>query len=116
MIIKYPDGTTLNALLLSRGNDTLRVTVPGADDVRTFTLMREAWISEAYEPVKIEFEWPRRGVAQVTNETECVCSRELASRLISLLLAEPKVDDLIEKLLYVFSTEDLTVHGASRWA
>ena len=87
MTIKYPDGTALNALLLSRANDTLRVTVPGDDDVRTFTLIREAWISEKCEPVTIEFAWQRREAVAVTNETECVCSKELASRLISMLLA-----------------------------
>jgi hypothetical protein len=107
MTIKYPNGTVLNALLLSRANDTLRVTVPGDDDVRTFTLIREAWISEKSEPVTIEFAWQRREAVAVTNETECVCSKELASRLISMLLAEPKVDDLIENMLYVFSTENL---------
>jgi len=77
-------------------------------------LIREAWISEKCEPVTIEFAWQCREAVAVTNETECVCSKELASRLISILLAEPKVDDLIENMLYVFSTENLAVHGVSR--
>ena len=81
--------------------------------MRTFTLIREAWISEKCEPVTIEFAWHRRGLVDVTNETECVCSRELASRLISMLLAEPKVDDLIENMPYVFAAENLAVHGVS---
>ena len=113
MIIRYPDGTALNALLLSRANDTLRVTVPGDDDVRTFTLIRDAWISEKCEPVAIEFAWHCREAVAVTNETECVCSKELASRLISIFLADPKVDDLIENMLYMLSTENLAVHCVS---
>jgi hypothetical protein len=91
MTIKYPDGTVLNALPLSRASDTLRVSVPGDDDVRTFTYVRDVWISEECQPVRIEFAWQRREVVDVPNETECVCSKELARRLISKLLADPRL-------------------------
>jgi hypothetical protein len=80
--------------------------------VRRFALIRESWISEKCEPVKIEFAWQHREGVKVTDETECVCSKELASRLISMLLVEPKVDDLIENMLYASCT-DIAVHGVS---
>ena len=82
---------------MSRGNDTLRATVPGDEDVRTFTLINGAWISEECEPVHIEFAWQRREPAHVPNETECVCSKELAAHLLSALRAGSRGDDWIEK-------------------
>jgi hypothetical protein len=88
MTIHYPNGTLLNALLLSRENHILRATVPGDDDVRTFILINGAsWISEELDPVTIEFAWQRGEQARVPSETECVCSQELASSLISVLRA-----------------------------
>ena len=105
MTISYPDGTALEALLLSRGDDTLRVIIPGDDDVRTFTLIRGTWVSEDCEPVKIEFAWQRSGKADLPREVDCICSKELASRLTSMLLAGTADDDLIDNMLYVFSVE-----------
>jgi hypothetical protein len=104
MTINYPDGTTLKALLLMHGNDTLQAAVPGDDDARTFTIANGTWITEECEPVTIEFAWQRREKAQVPNETECVCPTDLASRLISALHAGTKGDRLIEKhVVCVFS-------------
>ncbi len=103
MTINYPDGTVLEAVLLSRESETLRAAVPGDDDVRTFKLIRGAWISEKCEPVKIEFAWQRCEETRVPTETECVCSKELAARLSSLVLVGTEADDLIENMLYVYS-------------
>jgi hypothetical protein len=97
MTINYPDGTILKALLLSRDNDTLRASVPGHDDVRTFILNDRIWISEDGEPVNIEFAWQRREQVSVPSEAECVCSKELAFRLISGLRAATLGDGLIGK-------------------
>ena len=85
MTINYPDGTILNAVLLLHGDDTVRATVPGEDDVRTFTLANGGWISEKSEPVHIEFAWQRREQIHIPSEMECVCPTDLASRLISAL-------------------------------
>jgi hypothetical protein len=88
MTIHYPDGTLRNALLLSRKNHTLRATVPGDDDVRTFIHINGAsWISEGFDLVNIEFAWQSGEQPRVPKETECVCSKELASSLISVLRA-----------------------------
>ena len=97
MKITYPDGTILKGMLVSRGNDTLRAAVPGDDDARTFTVVNGVWNSEEREPVQIEFAWQRREPARVPNETECVCSKDLAARLISALRAGTRGDDWVEK-------------------
>ena len=97
MTINYPNGTTLKATLLMHGNDTLRATVPGDDDVRTFTLANGTWISGECEPVTIEFAWHRREPAHVPNETECICPMDLAARLITALRAGTRRDRLIER-------------------
>jgi hypothetical protein len=102
MTITYPDGTTVQAILLSRSADTLRVAVTGDDDLRSFTLLKNTWISESCEPVTIGFEWQtvRHGASQ--TESECVCSKQLASRLIAHLVS-PERDVEGNGLLYVFS-------------
>jgi hypothetical protein len=105
MTISYPNGTILHALLLARGNDTLRAIVTGDEDVRTFTRIHGKWISDRREPVEIEFAWEARDQAQPPMETECVCSKKLASRLVSTLFAGSEGDELIENMLYVFSAE-----------
>ena len=105
MTITYSDGTVVEAVLLSRGNNSLCVAVPGDDHARRFTLVNNAWISEGGDPVKIEFAWERRGQCGPPRESECVCSKELASRLVSMLLAGSNGDDLIEDMLYVYSAE-----------
>lgn len=105
MTITYPNGTVVQALLLARGNDTLRAIVTGDDDVRTFNRLEGTWMSEDLEPVRIEFAWQRRTGRDTPVETECVCSKKLASRLVSTLLAGSEGDDLIEDMLYVFSAE-----------
>lgn len=100
MTIKYLDGTVLQGLLVSRGDDTLRAAFPGDDDVRTFTLVSGTWISEECEPVKLNF--PQRG--EQAREVEVVCSKKQTSRIMSVLRA-CSGDDSLENMLYVFSAE-----------
>jgi hypothetical protein len=105
MTITYRNGTVLDAVLLSRGPDTLCAAVRGEEDARTFTLAGGTWVSEECEPVRIEFAWERRNDIQVPSEADCICSKERASRLISMLLVGSNGDDLIEDMLWVFSAE-----------
>jgi hypothetical protein len=57
MTINYPDGRVVEAILLSRGNDTLRAAVQGEDDAQIFNLISGTWVSEEDGPVRIEFAW-----------------------------------------------------------
>lgn len=114
MTITYPNGTAVEALLMARTNDTLRAAVSGDDDARTFTRVNGTWISENGERVTIEFAWQRGKTRDVPTQSECVCSRKLASQLIPMLLAGSEGDDVLENMLYVFSTESRGVRIQKR--
>lgn len=105
MTIRYPDGTVLNALLLSRGSDTIRAAVAGDDDVRTFVLIQGAWTSDQCEPVSLEFAWERCDQPTIPDETEFVCSRDIASKLMSTLFTDSGRYHLAENMIYVFSPD-----------
>jgi len=93
MTITYPNRTALEALLLSRGKDTLRAAISGEDDIHIFTHIHNTWVSEECEPVQIDFVWSRSGGADVPTEADCICSKALASRLIAMLSAGTSTDD-----------------------
>jgi hypothetical protein len=84
--IGYRDGRTIEALLYSRKHDLMRVAASGADDVLVFRSVNGKWISEDLEPVEIEFEWRRHFPNAPISEADCICSEELAARLIHLLV------------------------------
>jgi hypothetical protein len=87
MTITYPNGTVLEAIVLSHDEDAIRAIAPGNGDVLAFSCIQGAWISEELEPVTIEFEWQRRGAPTAGSEDACICPTELATRLIQSLFA-----------------------------
>jgi hypothetical protein len=96
MTIRYSDGRVVEALLLSRGDDTVRLQVKGADDVMEFLNIRGTWVSADCEPVSIEFAWHCDDREPVVSETDCVCSPELADRLRQLLFTGSSEDAATE--------------------
>src|SRR5689334_6601209 len=86
MTIKYPNGQTVEATILSRSDDRMRVITRDGEDVIEFAKVAGAWISEELEPVKIIFEWQRHDKKPPVTEADCICSKELAERLIQVLL------------------------------
>jgi hypothetical protein len=100
--ITYSDGTVLKAIVLSHEEDEIRAIAAGCDDVLAFTRIHDTWISEEIEPVSIEFEWQRQGAVKVLDEVDCICSKKLASRLISMLLAEEGGQPAL-RMLFTFS-------------
>jgi hypothetical protein len=86
MKIRYTTGTVCEALLLSRGKDTLRAAVAGSNDALIFTHTHGTWLSEEWEPVQIEFAWGR-GNGNIASEADCICSKSLAYHLIAMPLA-----------------------------
>jgi len=105
MTITYSNGTVLEAIVLAHEEEALRVAVAGESDARTFRRIHGVWISEGCEPVAIEFAWQRHGTVNVLDEADCICSKKLASRLISMLLAGEGEDHLLGDDLYVLSAE-----------
>ena len=95
MTITYANGTVLGAIVLAHEEEALRVAVAGQGDVCTFRRIHGVWSSEECEPVAVEFAWQRHGAVNVLEEMDCICPKELASRLISVLLAEEGADDLL---------------------
>ena len=109
MTITYSNETVLEAIVLTHEEETIRVAVAGESDARTFRRIHGVWISEEREPVAIEFAWQRHVAVKVLDEVDCICSKKLASRLISMLLAGEGGDDLLEDVLYVLSAEGSSV-------
>jgi hypothetical protein len=91
--ITYFNGTVLEAIVLSHDDGQIRVLAAGCDDVLAFTRIRGAWISEDIEPVTIEFKWQRRVARPVPSVEDCVCSKDLAARLIQTLCAGCEPED-----------------------
>ena len=93
MTITYLDGRAVEAVLLSRSDDTIRVAIEGAEDVTKFCNISGTWVSEDCEPARIEFAWQRRGHKPTISEADCCCSRDLAARLIHLLFTDSTAEE-----------------------
>jgi hypothetical protein len=87
MTIHYNNGISTDALLLALDKNTLRAAVPGEPDTIEFTRINGVWVSEDCEPARIEFAWERKTPQPELTEADCICSPELAARLIHMLLA-----------------------------
>jgi hypothetical protein len=73
-------------MLLKLTGMTMRVAIDGYPDAVEFYETHEGWVSELGERVKIEYMWMRDSEQPRTSVEDCICSRELASKLISLLI------------------------------
>jgi hypothetical protein len=91
--ITYRSGTVLRAILLSHKEHEIRAIAPGCDDALAFSCVRGTWISEEIEPVTIEFEWQRPMTSPILSEDDCICSKEVAARLILTMFRDSEVDE-----------------------
>jgi hypothetical protein len=55
MRILYPDGSSIEAMILNLTGRVLRVAVPGGEDVLEFKLVNGIWLSEQSEGVTFDF-------------------------------------------------------------
>ncbi len=92
MTINYSDGRTLEAVLLTRTDDNIRLAVQGADDVMEFSNINGTWVCGGFGAGHGEFAWQRRAQKPTVTEAECCCSHELAARLIHLLYTDSSED------------------------
>jgi len=93
MTIAYLDGRVVQAVLLTRTGDVIRVAIEGADDATEFRKIHEIWVSDDCEPARIEFAWQQMAQEQPITEADCCCSQKLAKRLVDLLLTESQDED-----------------------
>jgi hypothetical protein len=94
MIIKFSDDTKLQGRIFTQTGSTMRVALDGASDLVDFTCISGQWVSEDCEPVEIEFAWQRTPKAKVVSELDCICSPELASRLMQSLMSDSLEDEV----------------------
>lgn len=93
MTITDTNGQTIQAALVTRSEDRIRVAIQGSDDVTEYTQIHGTWVSEDLEPVHIAF-GPSAAAPVDYQEEDFVCSKRLAAHLIHLMLNPEEEDDL----------------------
>jgi hypothetical protein len=92
MTIRYSNGQTIEAVLLSRTENLLRAAARGSEDIVELTQVNGSWITDDCEPVQVTFEWQRQARVEEVSLEECLCSPELAARLMQLLYTSSDED------------------------
>src|SRR5258708_4949268 len=103
--ISYPNGTVLQAIVLSHDEHEIRANASGCDDVLAFTRIHDTWISEEIDPVTMTFEWQRNRRVSSPSEDHCVCPKNLAARLIRSLFSGYE-GEAVEDTFCVFDPEE----------
>ena len=85
MVLTYANGSKTEAVLLARNENKIRVAIAGSDDLVELTDVHGTWVTEDCEPVYVQFAWEGKTREQIVTEADCVCSHDLAARLIYLL-------------------------------
>jgi hypothetical protein len=110
MTIGFPDGRTVEALLLSVDGDSVRAAVSGENDIRIFTQSHGSWKSEAGETVSVRFAWERSKRSANGQVSHFSCPKLLGMKAISRLMHSAIPECAEETPLYVFSSERRKVH------
>jgi len=79
--VEYPDATSLEGIVISSFANTISVAVRDGDDAVLYTLVNGNWVSEDLEPVTIH-DATACAYEKPVIEADCVCSKELAARLL----------------------------------
>jgi hypothetical protein len=85
MVLIFANGSRTEAVLLARNENKIRVAIAGSDDVLELTDVHGRWVTEGCEPVYVQFAWEGKTPEQIVTEADCVCSHDLAARLVHLL-------------------------------
>jgi hypothetical protein len=87
MTIRYSNGYQIEAILLSRTENSMRVAPQGSDDVLHLNQINGTWVSEDCEPVQVDFSWAKQDDMPVVTLDNCICSKDLAAQLLHLLFS-----------------------------
>ena len=85
VFIRNGNERAVEAVVLSRQEDMMRVAVKGGDDVLVLRCIAGTWVSEDLDPVEISFVRERHLPKAPLSESDCICPKELAAHLIHLL-------------------------------
>lgn len=92
MVLTYTDGSRKEAILLARTGNRIRVAIQGSDDPLEITDVHGTWVTEDCEPIRVEFAWQKKTKEQILTEADCICSQDLAARLLHLLWSADEED------------------------
>lgn len=65
----------------------MRIALPGSEDVLELRQINGTWVTDDCEPVHLEYAWMRNSLLDDISEDNCICSPELAARLLHLLFS-----------------------------
>src|SRR5580658_2508340 len=72
MTLTYANGSKLEAFLLARTENKIRVAIPGNEDPMELTHIHGTWVTEDCEPVSVQFAWEGKTQEEVVTEADCV--------------------------------------------
>jgi hypothetical protein len=84
MTLRYPNGQTIEAVLLSRTEQTMRVALRGSDDIVELNQVNGNWVSDECDAVQVSF--GSRPDPETLSEEDFICAPELAAKLIRMLV------------------------------
>ena len=87
MTITYVNGKSTEAVLLWSTENKMRLAVEGAEDAFELAKISGVWVSADCEPVTVQYAWQLCDKKPAVTEEDCICSHQLAARLITLLLS-----------------------------
>lgn len=90
MTIRYRNGRTTEGCILSRSERTIRVSVKDHEGAIVLTRVNKTWVSDYREPVDVVFNWHRNERKKALTESDGICPKDLAARLLRVLLAGDK--------------------------
>jgi hypothetical protein len=93
MTITYNDGSTREAMILARTARTMRVAMEASDDVIELNQINNIWVTDDCEPVQVAFAWEKPQPPAEVTEADCICSPELAARLLHLLHSDEESEE-----------------------
>ena len=84
--IRHSSGKTVEGIILTQRDQTIRVAVKGYADAVVLTCANGTWISDECEAVVIESGRQQYSHNENVSLSDCICPKELATQLIRRLL------------------------------
>ena len=78
----------------------MRIALKGSEDVLEVKNINGTWITEECEPVQVDFAWSGTSLLDEISEDDCICSPELAAKLLHLLFSgeeEPQAKNPVHR-------------------